>query len=55
MSKKFTITVPKQPKRRNTIKVEMDRLTKPSTFKSRKRKLLAREADKEIKEYFQGE
>tara|TARA_R100001082_G_scaffold11127_2_gene6040 strand:+ start:925 stop:1089 length:165 start_codon:yes stop_codon:yes gene_type:complete len=52
MSKKFTITVPK--KRRNFVKVEMDRLTRPSTFKSRKRKLLAREADKEIKEYFQG-
>ena len=53
MSKKFTITVPK--KKRNFVKVEMDRLTKPSTFKSRKRKLLAREADKEIKEYLQGE
>ncbi len=52
MSKKFTITVPK--KKRNFVKVEMDRLTRPSTFKSRKRSLEAKEADKQIKEYFQG-
>ena len=55
MSKKIKIEVPKRAKRRNTIKVEMDRMTRPSTFKSRKRSLEAKEADREIKEYLQGE
>ena len=41
-------------KRRNPEKVVMDRFYKPAAFKSRKRDLDAKDAQKQIKDYMRG-
>tara|TARA_R110002072_G_scaffold118073_4_gene249317 strand:- start:9082 stop:9240 length:159 start_codon:yes stop_codon:yes gene_type:complete len=42
------------PKRRNWVKVNMNKFTRCSVYRSRKRDLIAKEHQKQIKDYKDG-
>jgi hypothetical protein len=53
--KGMSFRIVSNPRRgRSPVKVAMDKVTRPSTFRSRKRSLEAEEAEKEINDYMEG-
>ena len=45
----------KEPKKRNPVKPEMDRVNRPKTFRSLRRDLSVQDVDQELEDFLNGE